>query len=71
MSDVSTAMTIWAEARERVANELATKAASLSRSGFEAEAARLRSIVRVLRVRALQEFAHVNPPQPTRIATYA
>ena len=44
------------EARERVANELATKAASLSRSGFEAEAARLRSIVRVLRVRALQEF---------------
>jgi len=71
MSDLSTAMTIWAEARERVANGLATKAASLSRSGFEAEAARLRSIVRVLRVRALQEFAQANTLQPTRSRTYA
>src|SRR5215207_6829120 len=58
MRDYRRALTIWAEARERAASELSTRAADLSRLGFEADAARLRCVIDTLRIRTLQERAH-------------
>src|SRR5215211_5503155 len=51
------ALTIWAAARERAADELSSRAAQLSWGGQESEAAGLRAAARALRQRAIQERA--------------
>jgi hypothetical protein len=51
------ALALWAAARERAVDELAIKAARLSREGQKDQAAGLRAAARVLRFRAIQERA--------------
>jgi hypothetical protein len=67
----ASALTTWAEARERAARALAGRAA---RAGCRNEAERLRSAARLLQVRAVQDRAQaaacatVHPP-PLRVLT--
>ena len=51
------ALTIWAAARERAVDELASRAARLSGEGRADEAAGIRAAARLLRVQAIQERA--------------
>src|SRR3954469_15786020 len=51
------ALTLWAAARERAVDELASKAARLSGEGQKGEAAGIRAAARLLRVQALRERA--------------
>jgi hypothetical protein len=51
------ALTLWAGARERAVDELAIKAARLSRQGYPDKAAGFRAAARLLRLRALHERA--------------
>jgi hypothetical protein len=51
------ALTLWAAARERAVDELASKAAWLSGEGQKGEAAGIRAAARLLRVQALRERA--------------
>jgi hypothetical protein len=53
----SHALALWAAARERAVDELASRAARLSREGQKDEAAGLRAAARLLRRRAIQERA--------------
>ena len=51
------ALTLWAAARERAVDELASRAARLSREGWKDEAAGIRAVARLLRVQAIRERA--------------
>jgi hypothetical protein len=51
------ALTLWSAARERAVDELASRAAWLSREGQKDEAAGIRAAARLLRVQAIQERA--------------
>ncbi len=51
------ALTLWAAARERAVDELASKAARLSGQGQKDKAAGIRAAARLLRVQALEERA--------------
>jgi hypothetical protein len=53
----SHALALWAGARERAVDELASRAARLSREGRTDEAASVRAAARLLRVQAVQERA--------------